>query len=59
MVSWWRGKLTWGDMHIAFGQPQTHPFHAPEMISLSDFDSYLSDMEKGYVLVDHERRRRN
>ncbi|MGB0939933.1 MAG: glycine--tRNA ligase subunit beta [Candidatus Puniceispirillaceae bacterium] len=46
-----------GDMHIAFGQQtQTHPFHAPEMISLSDFDSYLSDMEKGYVLVDHERR---
>ena len=46
-----------GDMKIDFGQhAQTHPFHAPDTIALSDFDSYLSDMRKGFVLVDHKER---
>jgi glycyl-tRNA synthetase beta chain len=46
-----------GDMCIVFGKhAQTHPFHAPDRIVLSDFDSYLGDMRKGFVLVDHKER---
>ena len=44
-----------GDMRIVFGEhAQTHPFHAPDKIALSDFGSYLADMRKGFVLVDHQ-----
>ena len=43
-----------GGMMMDFGQhAQTHPFHAPDLIDLSDFDSYVRDMKAGYVLVDH------
>ena len=46
-----------GDMRIVFGEhAQTHPFHAPDKIALSDFGSYLADMRKGFVLVDHQER---
>ena len=47
-----------GGMSIRFGaETQGHPFYTDTLISLSDFDSYISQMKDAYVLVDAGARR--
>ena len=47
-----------GSMSIPFGaETEGHPFYADALISLKDFDSYVSDLKRAYVIVDAAERR--
>jgi len=47
-----------GSMSITFGaETEGHPFYTDEPISLTDFDSYVNDLKRSYVIVDAAERR--